>query len=210
MTERMPMTSCFGKQTFSASTTQVMVVGWPLQNVDTDNPLDYRDSMFLQKMLRNTGSNAVMAGSSKHHGHWYFYTFNQPEDEYLIQITVRKRVERVETAHACLLFYLTPRGNPIGVGIHPVPDVDAALQRVAVLYAKGYVVTPKQCESLWGLSIPKNILSHKFIQEEVDEDFLIDVVGGGTPHLPMGKNLISGEVQVMKSVAKRPRRRLSI
>ena len=210
MTERMPMTSCFGKQTFPDSTTQGMLVGWSLDGVSPENPIHYQDTIFLQRLLNSTGSHAVQSGPSKHNGAWYHYTFDQPQEPYLLQLTVKKRAAKVEMAHSCLLFYMTPSGSPISISVRHIQDVNATQTRTTMLYARGYVVSPAQCKELWGLSIAKGVLSHKFDQEEVDEDFIITTVGSEHYRLPTETNRITGKKQAVVVQIRRPRRKLIV
>ena len=133
-------TSCFGKQTFKHSTSSARVVGW---KIEPHMNLDYRDSMFSQKLLKTVASRAVNAGETKHNGQWYFYDFEQPEGEILLKLTVQKRADRVEMANSNLLFLLNKNAPSVRVSITPIPDVAAQLSDICVLYAKGFVVTTK-------------------------------------------------------------------
>lgn len=204
------MMSCFGKQTFKHSTTQATVVGWDLTNASVDNPIDYRDTIFLQKIVAPTRTHAEDAGHTKHNGQWYFYHYDQPSHEILVQLTVKKRVSGVETAHSCLLFLLTNSGAPLAINISTVPDVKSCHTEICLLYAKGYVVRPGQCKGLWGLDMPRSILSHRFDQEEVEDDYEITSIHDKSPYLPTTKNVIDGGLQKNIAVIARPRRKLIV
>jgi hypothetical protein len=205
------LTSCFGKQTFKHSTTQARVVGWRITpEIKNGEPLNYKDSMFSQKLLKTASSRAVNSGATKHNGQWYFYDFEQPEEDMLLKITIQKRAARVETANSNLLFLLKDTGPSVRISATPIPDADAALNHICLLYAKGYVVTPKQCKDLWGMQIPRHELSNKFDPEEVEEDFEIVAIGGGTPDLKTEVNPVSCTTQTATIKVARPRRRLIV
>jgi hypothetical protein len=169
--------------------------------------------MFSQKLLKTVASRAVNAGETKHNGQWYFYDFEQPEGEILLKLTVQKRADRVEMANSNLLFLLNKNAPSVRVSITPIPDVAAQLSDICVLYAKGFVVTPKQCKELWGMQIPKHELSNRFDPEEVEEDFAVVAIGSlrdGDYRLKTEVNPVSRATQTATIKVARPRRKLIV
>ena len=180
--ERSTFTVTYGGHTFRHSSTKVACFALGL----ADAAPEFKAKGAIQKVYGEAvDRNTTLASKDGYedHGKWYRTKFAANGRGLLFPYLKKTLSGAIHTA-CQLIIYPCDTAPVINVTIRATADRLATQEEVSVFFGRGFVMSPEEASDTFGLRMSSRDVKNFFDEEEVDEEFDVEVISRGQSEKP--------------------------